>query len=558
MRFWTLVLVVGTLLLAPRPAFAGPDEAIYRIEVKGCPNQSSWLKWFTGAASADLTRIQTGFRVDSTQGIYTALHGVAGCASITATPTTGAPLVGLTITQVDIAHDVALLGPVPALTGALTSTTSSTSAITVQGYPHAMRSRLSTKLAFRSPATTELWRLVPGAHAAALTQRASPDTTKAVLSVEGHLTVGHSGAPILASGAVIGMANGGVANGALEIAWAIPFRDISLVPKASAATQLARIATADAVHPDLFAAAYEETPLAGFSCFNLNFRQIRTVTAEELGPTVDVPSTFQSAAAYFGAAQRSTRLAVFRDDSAGITLVIPPDWTVRAVDGRCEATAPVPGVTLEFHHRASTAADPTADLLMWFAQVEFDRLCRQAYINDPTASMPRPVVSVHRGVLSRAKSYTKQDWRCLPLHIAPVFQPGSMTSTARVSAPPGYATAPAPQLQPLGPSQCGFPTPDQAAVAVCPPGTVPQPAFWAYSSVPTAPELARGVAFMHAPKSHTTMLFALARHQDAAAVQRMIACRDSFGIDDACRQAYLNQAVFVDGVLAALGSTLTP
>jgi hypothetical protein len=53
--------------------------------------------------------LQTGFRIQGTKGIITALHGVLGATSITAQNTQGDVLTDLSISQVDIDNDLALL-----------------------------------------------------------------------------------------------------------------------------------------------------------------------------------------------------------------------------------------------------------------------------------------------------------------------------------------------------------------------------------------------------------------------------------------------------------------
>jgi hypothetical protein len=78
-------------------------RSIYQIkaECKGKPN----------------LRLQTGVRIQGYSGVVTALHGVAGCAEITAisnSPVTPRELVNISdleIVQVDIARDIALLAP---------------------------------------------------------------------------------------------------------------------------------------------------------------------------------------------------------------------------------------------------------------------------------------------------------------------------------------------------------------------------------------------------------------------------------------------------------------
>src|SRR5689334_18487689 len=80
----------------------------------------------TDCAAPPRSRAQSGFVSQSLGGLITALHGVAGCASITARQASGSvPLIGLRILSADIPHDVALLGGSAQISGGLESTSKS-------------------------------------------------------------------------------------------------------------------------------------------------------------------------------------------------------------------------------------------------------------------------------------------------------------------------------------------------------------------------------------------------------------------------------------------------
>ncbi len=218
-----LLLTLASLVLAQTPSFT-PSPYVYRIVINGC-------------AQPPLERTQTGFRVkDATRvGIVTALHGVAGCQTINAIADgASAPLLDLTITQVDIARDVALLGsqqldalPLDGLVSELETTESTYAELKIIGY-HSGIARQAPPEAVTLREVTDLVDLVPDALLRALNKRRSQALDIHVLNINGNLLPGHSGAPLLnGDGQVVGVGNGGIDLGRVGWGWAIPWQDIS-------------------------------------------------------------------------------------------------------------------------------------------------------------------------------------------------------------------------------------------------------------------------------------------------------------------------------------------
>lgn len=175
----------------------------------------------------------TGFRVQGMPGIVTALHGVAGCEKISAIgggTTNG--FGGLRIIQADIRRDIALLSS-PELEASpdglqVTEQESDYGGLYVVGYPLGITEQLVSKdLAVRERPRRPLYSLIPSNLYQTLNDRNSPNVKTEVLSLEGHLLHGHSGAPVLnGQHQVVGIANGGLEDGATAIVWAIPWQDI--------------------------------------------------------------------------------------------------------------------------------------------------------------------------------------------------------------------------------------------------------------------------------------------------------------------------------------------
>jgi hypothetical protein len=99
--------------------------------------------------------------------------------------------------------------------------------VSVLGHPFAIK-ELATAFKLRRAPLVPLRDLVPDEVLNLLNDRNSPNPQVRVLSLEsGNLLPGHSGGPVLnESGRLIGMADGGLKGGTVQISWAIPFTQI--------------------------------------------------------------------------------------------------------------------------------------------------------------------------------------------------------------------------------------------------------------------------------------------------------------------------------------------
>ncbi|MGK7898975.1 MAG: trypsin-like peptidase domain-containing protein [Xenococcus sp. (in: cyanobacteria)] len=216
----------------------------YRINVSSASTDSCPPPKPTGAASTvdecdeiyriicqPLGRILTGFRarIGSRTGIITALHGVAGCDNLTASNLLES-YTNLRIEQVDIARDLAFLGsPSKSIAGTgLRATTSFADPdLRVVGYPQGIHFQISHQLKPHAQPLRFLYQLLPHRARQALERRGSPATDRTVMSLDGSIQRGYSGAPILTrEGFVVGIVNGGLKEGAVNIGWAFPYWQI--------------------------------------------------------------------------------------------------------------------------------------------------------------------------------------------------------------------------------------------------------------------------------------------------------------------------------------------
>jgi hypothetical protein len=172
-------------------------------------------------------RILTGFRVqlDGEVGIITALHGVVGCPTLNAFNINDSYR-GLRISKVDLAFDAAfLVSPELRRSGMGLQTTPDFQGhdLRVVGYPQGLAYQFSHRIEPQIPALRPLLTTVPPRERDQLAQLGSPDVNQVVLSLSGAIQGGYSGAPILTwDGRVVGVANGGLRDGTVDIGWAMP------------------------------------------------------------------------------------------------------------------------------------------------------------------------------------------------------------------------------------------------------------------------------------------------------------------------------------------------
>ncbi len=209
-------LILG-LVFWITPVFAQTESPyIFKIKTNHCKQKP---------------QILTGFRVKGLAGIITALHGVVSCQTIVAR---GINIIGfrnLKITKADVSRDVALLYSSElssSLVGLEPSKNSSYDGLHVMGHPLGIQAQLTSKLQIRQTPRRVLRTLITPDLSKQMEKRNSPNLGIDILSIEGHLSHGHSGAPILnGNGQVVGISNGGLLDGYVEIVWAIPWHDIS-------------------------------------------------------------------------------------------------------------------------------------------------------------------------------------------------------------------------------------------------------------------------------------------------------------------------------------------
>jgi hypothetical protein len=252
-----MLIGLGLLLLWSRPTTAQPvfvaSDYIFRITAQDC-------------TFIPKSRVQTGFQVQGIPGIVTALHGVADCNILQAKRDNGNIVVdGLTLAQVDVVRDVAVLAPSTANAPGdapgdtpdamfnadngleiAANVAEDYAALLVIGYPGGRTDQQqASRIEFIQKES--LSRFLSGdPPPTAFLTRSSPQKEIDVLTLEADMVPGHSGAPLLTgSRAVLGIIDGGLRQGAIGQAWAIPWQDLDLRPVAERASELQRLRDQD-------------------------------------------------------------------------------------------------------------------------------------------------------------------------------------------------------------------------------------------------------------------------------------------------------------------------
>lgn len=524
-------IILGLLiciLVVPDGALA-QNEHVYRLTVKECR---------FGAG----TRVLSGFRDRQSHGIVTALHGVAGCNSVVAVNATQTRRYDLTITKgVNIDHDLALLSS-PELEqeapAGLSAAGSVSSSVRVVGFPHAVPAAMTTTLALRTPSRVQLNDLLPSGQGtrAGVNTRLSPNPRATVLSVQGHLTLGHSGSPILdSSGRVVGVANGGLGNGALEISWAIPFTgsSSSWQSPASVSDELTRVKLLDP--RVLFSFAEENADYPPVTCFGRTLDFVRTATLSDLVSTVDDPLTYQQLLHTYQLGNSRASFRIYRDVISAVTLVAPEEWMLAPSGSSCVASAPQgqgpADIRISYNLLEIDASTAFQQIDQRVLEAQVKTFFSNHFIVDPSTSNWGPRFALHRGVVARRVSFFQVDRFCGPFNM-PLQQ-------ANAPRPPNY---PKPFVQPNG-------------YAACVNGVV-YPDVWVAAGAVLPQDYITGAGFGSYMGSDRQVLIAQMQVRAANLGKNLAECTWALSRTDRCMKAFEGQRRFALGAVAATASTI--
>jgi hypothetical protein len=135
-----------------------------------------------------------------------------------------------------------------------------------------------------------------------------------VFSVEGHLTEGHSGAPLLnTAGQVFAMADGGLKKGTSEISWAVPISELDQRTPGDlpAGTHQTLHMTSELLFSER-SSSIDAMP-ASVICAGRKFSLVRGVWLDELVAEVDDSETYRQLAYAYGLLGTPHEFAAYRD-----------------------------------------------------------------------------------------------------------------------------------------------------------------------------------------------------------------------------------------------------
>jgi hypothetical protein len=322
-----------------------PDaSAIVRVDADGCPSKP---------------RRGSGFAWTASGVIVTSLHVVAGCTNLRVRyPVAGGQLRVAQLVRVLRAHDLALLSvqQAPNVTPLIAAPTEPGAGAVMRawGYPVAVRGLIDTRLERRHSSGT-LNDLVNSEVRQRLLAVGIPSLSSRVLFLEGgHLLPGHSGGPLVdAFDRVVGIANGGLEQGAIEVSWAIPATALQQLASSTETSPAINSAiddlfSGDLVEPsdiqtfsvDMSASASIMAQIAptatSFSCGTATFVRVRTRTFAELAPWADDPvGLARLVAGAGGLSLASDAYDIYQDIRTGATLVTPEGSSPRTNMGFC-------------------------------------------------------------------------------------------------------------------------------------------------------------------------------------------------------------------------------
>lgn len=191
---------------------------------------------------------QTGFSFAEGAEIVTALHGVSGCAKISAQHFVGqtreSTIRDLSITKVDVERDLAVLSAssLSALVHDMSNTSVSGEKFRITGFPQGSSAPDTIGVQLGEPAIRSLRSILRAKDILRYEQIGSPSPTVNIVRLDGNAQIGHSGAPLTnAEGVVIGIVIGGYELGEFGTFWAIPISEITWT--SATASMLDRVST---------------------------------------------------------------------------------------------------------------------------------------------------------------------------------------------------------------------------------------------------------------------------------------------------------------------------
>jgi hypothetical protein len=327
--------VAAALLLFLYPLLLADVEqsgrSVVQVTAVGCGGES---------------RSASGFAFGGPGKVVTAQQAVDGCSSVSvyyqSAQQTRRARLGKMFRYADLSLlEVQDAPPVPALQVATAEPAPSTHLIAL-GYPHSVPTWMSTSLTLRYGGK-RLHEILPAKVKSDLERLGSPNVQIDILNLEGHLLHGSSGSPVLDdSGRVVGVANGGLEAGAVEISWAIPQKYLAnLLQSEEVSRGPSRLSDV------LFSADLQkqpgtesQPPAVAVRCGSLPMTKVRTRTFEDIARYNDDQLGLSQLTSQLLVDPRGFRFDIYEHLASGATAVIPTGARLSSGPQYCSASSP--------------------------------------------------------------------------------------------------------------------------------------------------------------------------------------------------------------------------
>lgn len=352
----------------------------------------------------------SGFFYRSGRHVVTALHVVSGASRIQVKLSDNGALTNATIEKVLKDQDLALLrlssssGRAP-LSSANANLNRGDEVLCV-GYPFNIPTSDETLLKVKS-GSRQLKDIVPPRVKRELDNLGFPSTNGVILSLDGHLLPGHSGAPIFnEEGDIVAISNGGLAVGSASRSWAIPARHLNRLVNSNESIPSQSVVTqtlfAEELSPDF------NRRLIRSANTNDELIFIRRASYYELLNTTDDPLGLRQITQTFGPINLNlVAYDIYRETKSGATLVVPSNMGSPRRSGNFWR-ASVPNGLAELFFRINAVSSP--GLLDSYVQnfetdlVMNDHQNNWSYNQLWSYPFPRPTLT---GMTVRRKSFQK-------------------------------------------------------------------------------------------------------------------------------------------------------
>ncbi len=474
--------------------------------------------------------------------IATALHGVVGCKDVSVASPASKDAVAVRIVAVDIKHDAALLSSSELQKHQFRHVKFGTMPknawkvrFYVKGYPFGLNKPMVTNLRVRRNALVELDSLIPnGGETNVLRERNSPSLSESVISVEGHLTPGMSGAPIFADDKltrVIGIADGGLDEGVDEITWAIPVSELKWQSFESQKAKLNALGTK--LSTRLFRYSKQWKGGDSVKCFGRVFRSVKSISLKRLVSGVNDQAAYRAYVNAYNLNGAPLNFVVYRDAKASASLVVPKGWKMHG-GKHCVATTTIGQQVLRLRFREKSFS-PQLTMKQRdniFSDWEFKTFCSQGFVVEPQWSTPSARVAARQGVLSRQKAYIVKERRCA------YPPPMSVKQMKQI-----WPRLTAPNISPRGRAQC---------VSLCAGALLPD--FIEGRYMIRFPEYVKGWGFVSLTMTEDRLLFAFAKLEANALADDLYKCSATMARTDKCATTFRINEAWGAAVLAATAS----